>query len=75
MAKDVGLRAVLWSIAIVDWQKSPKLDVVACTNKILSRVHPGAIMLFHITNPGTPEMLRALIPALRKQGYTFGELQ
>lgn len=74
VAQDVGLRAVLWSVAIVDWQKSPKLDVNACTKKVLERVHPGAIMLFHITNSGTPEMLRALIPALQEKGYTFGEL-
>lgn len=75
VARDVGLRAVLWSIAIVDWQKSPRLDVAACTKKILERAHPGAIILFHITNSGTPELLRTIIPALQKQGYTFGELQ
>ncbi len=74
VAHDLGLRAVLWSIAIVDWQKSPKLDVTACSNKILERVHPGAIMLFHIANPGTPEMIRTLIPALQQQGYSFGIL-
>ncbi len=74
VAKEVGLRAVLWSVAIVDWQKSPRLDVMACTNQVLERVHPGAIMLFHITNSGTPEMLRTLIPALKDKGYTFGEL-
>lgn len=74
VAQEEGLRAVLWSLAIVDWQKTPKLNVTACTNKILERVHPGAIMLFHITNPGTPEMLRQVIPALREKGYTFGEL-
>ena len=74
IAEEEGLRAVLWSIAIVDWQKSPKLDVTACTNKVLERIHPGAIMLFHITNPGTPEMLKMLIPALQEQGYSFGEL-
>ncbi len=74
VAKDLGLRAVLWSLAIVDWQTKPKLNVQACTDKILERVHPGAIMLFHITNPGTPEMLRQVIPALQDKGYTFGEL-
>ena len=74
VAKANGLRAVLWSLAIVDWQKTPKLNVTACTNKVLERVHPGAIMLFHITNPGTPEMLRQVIPALQAKGYTFGEL-
>lgn len=74
VAQAVGLRAVLWSVAIADWQRTPKLDVTACTQKVLSRVHPGAIMLFHITNPGTPGMLRALIPALQAQGYSFGVL-
>lgn len=74
VAKEEGLRAVLWSLAIMDWQKTPKLDVQACTDKILERVHPGAIMLFHITNAGTPEMLRKVIPALRAKGYSFGEL-
>ncbi len=74
VAKEAGLRAVLWSLAIEDWQKSPKLNVAKCTQKILDRVHPGAIMLFHITNPGTPEMLREVIPALQARGYSFGEL-
>jgi len=74
VAQEQGLRAVLWSVAIQDWQREPKLDVKACMNKVLERVHPGAIMLFHITNPGTPELLRALIPALQAKGYTFGEL-
>lgn len=74
VAQEQGLRAVLWSVAIVDWQKTPKLAVTSCTKKVLERVHPGAIMLFHITNPGTPEMLRQVIPALRERGYTFGEL-
>jgi len=74
VAREEGLRAVLWSLAIMDWQAKPKLDVAASTKKILERVHPGAIMLFHITNPGTPEMLRSLIPALQEKGYSFGEL-
>ena len=74
IAKEQGLRAVLWSLAIQDWQREPKLDVASCTNKILERIHPGAIMLFHITNSGTPEMLRTVIPALQAKGYTFGEL-
>ena len=74
VAKDLGLRAVLWSLAIADWQTTPKLDVKSSVNKILERVHPGAIMLFHITNPGTPEMLKTLIPALQAKGYSFGTL-
>lgn len=74
VAKEEGLRAVLWSLAIVDWQKTP-INARASADKVLSRIHPGAIMLFHITNAGTPEMLKLLIPELQAKGYTFGELQ
>ena len=74
VAQSLGLRAVLWSIAIVDWGKKP-IDAAACAAKVVKRVHPGAIMLFHITNAGTPEMLKLLIPQLRDKGYTFGTLQ
>ena len=74
VAQDLGLRAVLWSLAIMDWQQKPKLDVQACTNKILERVPPGAIMLLNITNPGTPEMLRKVFQSLQEKGYSFGEL-
>lgn len=73
VAKELGLRAVLWSVAIVDWGKEP-IDVRASADKVISRIHPGAIMLFHITNAGTPEMLKLLIPELTAKGYTFGQL-
>ena len=73
IAKELGLRAVLWSIAIVDWNKTP-IDARASADKVLSRIHPGAIMLFHITNAGTPEMLKLLIPELQAKGYTVGQL-
>ncbi len=74
VAQAEGLRAVLWSVAIVDWKKSPRLNVTQCTQKIMSRVHPGAIMLFHIANPGTPDLLRSVIVNLQAQGYGFGVL-
>ncbi len=75
VAKELGLRAVLWSVAIVDWKKSPRINADLCQEKIMERVHPGAIMLFHITNPGMPDLLRNLIPSLQSQGYSFGALE
>ena len=72
IAKEQNLRTMLWSIAIVDWGKTP-IDAKKSADKITSRVHPGAIILFHITNSGTPEMLKLLIPQLIEKGYTFGE--
>jgi len=66
-----GLRAMLWSIAIVDWAKNP-IDAAASAEKIASRLHSGAIILFHITNSGTPEMLRILLPKIADKGYVVG---
>jgi len=66
-----GLKTVLWSIAIVDWGKTP-INAAENAAKIEKRLHPGAIILFHITNSGTPEMLKMLIPKITAKGYLFG---
>lgn len=71
-AADEGLKAIMWSVAIVDWGKSP-IDAQKNADKITSRIHPGAIILLHITNSGTPEMLKLLIPQLTEKGYAFGD--
>jgi len=71
IANKNNLRTMMWSIAIVDWGKSP-IHAQNSANKIASRAHPGAIVLFHITNSGTPAMLKLLIPQLIEKGYTFG---
>jgi peptidoglycan-N-acetylmuramic acid deacetylase len=67
-----GMKTVMWSSAIVDWGKSP-IDAQACADKITRRIHPGALVLLHITNSGTPKMLRLLIPQIIEKGYTFGD--
>jgi peptidoglycan-N-acetylmuramic acid deacetylase len=70
-ASSNGLKTVLWSIAIVDWGSKP---VAAALNadKIASRVHPGAVVLLHITNSGTPDMLKELLPKIARKGYEVG---
>ena len=67
-----NMKTVMWSSAIADWSKSP-IDAAACADKITGRIHPGAIILLHITNSGTPKMLNLLIPQLMQKGYTFGD--
>jgi len=69
---DQGMSTMMWSIAIVDWGKT-KMPAKPNADKIAKRIHPGAIILFHITNAGTPEMLRLLIPQLAEKGYTIAD--
>jgi len=64
------MKTIMWSIAIVDWGKSP-IPAKPNADKIAKRIHPGAVILFHITNSGTPEMLEILIPQLAEKGYTI----
>jgi len=67
-----GMKTVMWSIAIVDWGKTA-IPAKPNADKIARRIHPGAIILFHITNSGTPEMLRLLIPQLAEKGYAVAD--
>jgi len=66
-----AMKTVMWSVAIVDWGKSP-IPAQANADKIAKRIHPGAVILFHITNSGTPEMLKLLIPQIKEKGYSIG---
>ena len=67
-----NMKTIMWSGAIKDWGKSP-IDATANANRVTSRIHPGAILLFHITNSGMPKMLELLIPQIMEKGYTFGD--
>ena len=71
IAKDEGLTTLMWSGAIVDWHKTP-INAQKSSDKIISRIHPGAILLFHIANSGMPKMLDIMIPSLIEKGYTIG---
>jgi len=73
IAESLGLKTTLWSIAIVDWGREP-IDPAKNAEKIAGRLHPGAIILLHITNSGTPKMIKLLLPEIAKKGYEVGEL-
>ena len=67
-----GLKTVMWSNAIVDWNKTP-IDPASSSEKLIKRIHPGCIILLHISNSGMPKMLDLLIPQLLEKGYIIGD--
>jgi len=73
IAKEQSYTTMMWSIAIVDWGKTP-IDATASAKKITERIHPGAIILLHITNSGMPKMLRELLPQVIDKGYEVGRV-
>lgn len=71
IAKQNGMRTMLWSIAIKDWGKTA-IDHEKSAQTLAKRLHPGAIILLHITNAGMPKTLETLVPMLKERGYTVG---
>ena len=71
MAKDLGYRTIFWSLAYVDWYESDQPTKEEAFNKLIPRVHPGAIVLLHSTSKTNAEILDELLTKWEKMGYKF----
>ena len=63
-----GLSIILWSVDPFDW-KRPGASVI--TQRILSQVRPGAIILSHDIHKQTIDAMPATLDALAAKGYKF----
>ena len=63
-----GLSIILWSVDPFDW-KRPGASVI--TQRILSQVRPGAIILSHDIHKQTVDAMPATLDALAAKGYKF----
>ena len=75
MAKDIGYKTFFWSLAYVDWNVDDQPSHEHAFDKLLSRVHPGAIVLLHNTSKTNGEILDELLTKWEEMGYTFGVLE
>ena len=53
MAKSLGYRTVFWSLAYVDWNRDAQPTPEQAYEKLLPRIHPGAVVLLHRRPPRT----------------------
>ncbi len=74
MAKDLGYSTFFWSLAYVDWNVDDQPDREEAFEKLLGRVHPGAVVLLHNTSKTNGEILDELLGKWEEMGYTFGTL-
>ena len=74
MAKDMGYKTFFWSLAYVDWNVDNQPSHEEAFDKLLSRVHPGAIVLLHNTSRTNGEILDELLTKWEEMGYSFGTL-
>jgi len=75
MAKANGYKTIFWSLAYVDWYDDDQPTKEEAFDKLLSRIHPGSIVLLHVTSKTNSEILPELIQRWKEMGYTFGSLE
>jgi peptidoglycan/xylan/chitin deacetylase (PgdA/CDA1 family) len=68
---DAGLIAVQWDLVTGD--PDPRVSPKTIANTILTKAHPGAIVVAHANGRGrnTAAALAIAVPKLREQGYSF----
>ena len=74
LAKDMGYHTFFWSLAYVDWYEDKQPTKEEAFSKLLTRMHPGAIVLLHSTSRTNGEILDELLTKWEEMGYRFGTL-
>src|SRR5690625_4115926 len=68
VAHDLNMETVLWTVDTIDWQKpSPEVMI----NRVMTKVHPGATILMHPTEP-VALGLESLIDDIKHKKYRLG---
>jgi len=75
LAKQLGYKTVFWSVAYVDWVKNNQPGHQQALDKLMSRTHPGAVILLHSTSKTNAEILDQLLTKWKAGGYRFGTLE
>lgn len=75
MAKDMGYKTFFWSLAYVDWYENQQPSKEDAFDKLLSRIHPGAIVLLHSTSSTNAQILDELLTKWEEMGYSFKSLE
>lgn len=74
MAKDLGYKTFFWSLAYVDWYADKQPTKEEAFEKLLGRIHPGAIVLLHNTSKTNAAILDELLTKWEEMGYSFHPL-
>ena len=73
-AQALGYRTVFWSLAYVDWYQDDQPSHELAFQKLVPRIHPGAVVLLHSTSRTNMEILDELLSKWEALGYRFGTL-
>ena len=74
LTQEMGYTNVFWSFAYMDWDVNSQKGPQFAYDRIMERVHPGAIMLLHAISKDNADALGKVIDELKSQGYEFKSL-
>ena len=74
MAQELGYKTVFWSLAYMDWKNDAQPTKEEAFQKLLPRIHSGAVVLLHSTSRTNAQILNELIEKWKALGYRFGTL-
>ena len=72
---ELGYTCVFWSLAYADWDLNNQKGKDYAYEKVVSRLHSGAVILLHSVSPDNANALGDIIDEARKQGYQFKSLR
>lgn len=75
MAKELGYSTFFWSLAYVDWIQDQQPSREEAFQKLLGRIHPGALVLLHNTSSTNGLILDDLLTKWEEMGYRFCSLK
>ncbi len=70
-SRELGYTNVFWSVAYMDWMVDKQKGRQYAYDKVMSQLHPGAVILLHSVSKDNAEALGQIIDDARKQGYEF----
>ena len=73
-AKEMGYQTFFWSLAYVDWLENDQPTKEEAFEKLLGRIHPGAIVLLHSTSATNGQILDELLTKWEEMGYQIRPL-
>ena len=74
MAQELGYRTVFWSLAYQDWNNDAQPTDAEAFDKLIPRVHNGAVVLLHSTSETNARILDELLTRWEQMGYRFETL-
>lgn len=66
--RDLGMEPIQWDVDSLDWKGIPADEI---TQRVIRKIRPGSIVLFHNAAEHTPEALPDILEALIANGYTI----